>query len=1626
MDILSKRPHEVSIWDDVLVAVDVNGNEHEGIVDTSQYEIVGQYYKEKKICAIGSDVLNSAIHIFDTQLSSKVGAASTLTFSINAKIPNEEGELIDNPFIPYLVNERKVKLKHYPNGSLAWSDFVIKKIDESSENYKFTYTAIDLAVIELSKTGYNIVLDLEKENNMGTVQELGGRVLRGSDWQIGKDSELIQESNPEAVYQISLFRDLTAHDIFTDEEVIIPANSVIYAFYYSVVNKVYDYFQFIYSPTNEYKVDQNGVVYDSGSYYANIDSLESIAGSCEYYNKFRADRYARTIRVVYDPVLEQYVNVYQDANQEWVYCAEETAYITPKIATNLITNNEPISSTVGWVQEDGNELVVSMRPSREENSQLDIKRLYGIYFDSFLGGNEYLLNSGFTDRAKELNDIANKAEYTFRINGGDKLLYVDGTSSINYNGKEVENFVLGANQYFAVEIAKYSYTGGKITKGECLLYGIAFEQDSLGYYYTPNLEFTRALSKEEISNLIDEKIGIFISVVDENGNILEGSYYISHVELFPNFYVEEDFLILPSGLTLDLRSDEISTTTVEAFVDKTYYYYKPSASIKTPEEIEYLYIGKDKSSEFEPVYIPDFEMIRSVSAKESNRFNLIQTIAETFECWSRFTILHKENGEIVLGRDLAKIITSGKPQDKSNQLYSAGGAESTEKILIMANQSVEEQDYYKQQKFVTFHSQIGERKSIGFTYGRNLKSISRSIDSNDIATKLIVKVNSNEFSKEGGCNIARSASNPSGEDFIYDFDYYASSGLLNHQNLQNDLYSLDEDGKWIGLYTRLKNLNNERDKLITEQKQLPKLLSLVNSDLETIQPLKADSEQRLYDQLQTYKAKTGYEYGSLPVDDPWNDDDNIIALTEDIARLQREIEKYISELALAEEKATAAEERKKVIEESLEALEIQSQQLIISFENKYSRFIQEAEWISEDYVDDDLYYFDSVHTLHKAAAPKLTYTINIVELSCLPEYSAYVFGLGDITYVQDTNFFGWENVNGIKTPKKEEVVISEIVTCFDAPEKSTIKAKNYRDSFEDLFQRMNATTQKLQFHSGSYDRAADVVNPEGGITSESLQDAFANNANVLANASNQSVKWDERGIVTTNTSSPNEVTRIVSGGVFLTEDGGQTWTTGITAKGINAKAITTGQLNANKVVIASGDDSSFRWDEKGINAYASFVDAQGIKRYNPNTYVRHDQYGLYGIRDQMNFEPTSVEEVEDESRFSITWKGIRMNNDDGAIVFRADEKGDLEISGTIYANAGKIGGCSIEDGHLKITSANVKGKLSANVIDVGDISAESLLVKDDSGNVLMDAGNNAVNIGGWQVSKNLLYSGANNTYLGLSSDATADYAFWVGANNASSAKFRVKRDGSVSAGALDVTGGSIKISSTFQVSSSGKLICSGADITGKITAEEGKIAGWTIKGNKLTANTFKDKGFIGLYSTFEAGDGNETQNSTNDSATIAGHKDDSWRLIIGPNFGVNNKGEIYASGGSFTGAITATEGGNIGGWVIGPRTIYSSSNTILASNINSIYTTKTFYRDADGEYWDGSSTDTIRLTREKHEQTTILGQTHLAVELKVTTQTRNSSQSSWTNGATNTTKRAVSWATLVEIISGQAKTVQTE
>jgi hypothetical protein len=128
----------------------------------------------------------------------------------------------------------------------------------------------------------------------------------------------------------------------------------------------------------------------------------------------------------------------------------------------------------------------------------------------------------------------------------------------------------------------------------------------------------------------------------------------------------------------------------------------------------------------------------------------------------------------------------------------------------------------------------------------------------------------------------------------------------------------------------------------------------------------------------------------------------------------------------------------------------------------YGRFIQEGSWISEDYIDDNLYYLDALSTLYTSAKPQVNYTINVFDVANIEGYENYNFDVGDKTFVEDTEFFGWTiNKNGTKSPYREEVIISEVIEGIDDPAKNNLKIQNYKTQFDDLFQRIAATTEQL-------------------------------------------------------------------------------------------------------------------------------------------------------------------------------------------------------------------------------------------------------------------------------------------------------------------------------------------------------------------------------------------------------------------------------------------------------------------------------------------------------------------------------------------------------------------------------------
>jgi hypothetical protein len=158
------------------------------------------------------------------------------------------------------------------------------------------------------------------------------------------------------------------------------------------------------------------------------------------------------------------------------------------------------------------------------------------------------------------------------------------------------------------------------------------------------------------------------------------------------------------------------------------------------------------------------------------------------------------------------------------------------------------------------------------------------------------------------------------------------------------------------------------------------------------------------------------------------------------------------------------------------------------FYHKYSRFIQEGSWVDENYIDDNLYYLDALSVMRTSCKPKITYDIGVVDIAAAAEYeedcAVLESELGDRTYVEDTEFFGYQDDG--ETPYWEMVVVSEKIYNLEDASQNQTKVKNYSTQFDDLFQRIAATSQTLQFNEGSYSRAASIVKDDGTISVDLL------------------------------------------------------------------------------------------------------------------------------------------------------------------------------------------------------------------------------------------------------------------------------------------------------------------------------------------------------------------------------------------------------------------------------------------------------------------------------------------------------------------------------------------------------------
>ena len=105
-----KPKYEISIWEDVLSED-------------------GKSFQEKKIIIIGSDTMTSESRAREPKLVTDINGTNKFTFNLYySYIDTRTGEKVKNPYIQYLINERKIKVL-WQN---KWYDFLIKQIKEDS------------------------------------------------------------------------------------------------------------------------------------------------------------------------------------------------------------------------------------------------------------------------------------------------------------------------------------------------------------------------------------------------------------------------------------------------------------------------------------------------------------------------------------------------------------------------------------------------------------------------------------------------------------------------------------------------------------------------------------------------------------------------------------------------------------------------------------------------------------------------------------------------------------------------------------------------------------------------------------------------------------------------------------------------------------------------------------------------------------------------------------------------------------------------------------------------------------------------------------------------------------------------------------------------------------------------------------------------------------------------------------------------------------------------------------------------------------------------------------------------------------------------------------------------------
>lgn len=363
--------------------------------------------------------------------------------------------------------------------------------------------------------------------------------------------------------------------------------------------------------------------------------------------------------------------------------------------------------------------------------------------------------------------------------------------------------------------------------------GLAFsELGKIGYKLELNantLETDFAKDNTTVATINYWLDKVFPNEKDENGIITKWlTPWCYEIRMDWRGYLEElSNTFIDGGTAAQLEKfDFYNSRTSEYDEEKMKNWLSVNAGTSGP-----LYQGRDETRIYEnphvsdwavsnnklrPVAVENFtEKARYIDCANSNKYNITQTLAETFEVFCVYEYSCDANGYF-----------KKTYQDDYGNIWTG-------------------------KKVIFFNRAIKTDKPYTINYQHNLQSISRIVDSSEIYTKMYVNPVASETMDTGYVSIADTNLNPLLDDFILNFDYMYEIGSIN------DLQKIEIDNYKVKLH--------KINKQIIEVDEIYNDLLVKLNDAEAAKKNAENALASAQEQLVNYETLRDNEVTNVPV-----------------------------------------------------------------------------------------------------------------------------------------------------------------------------------------------------------------------------------------------------------------------------------------------------------------------------------------------------------------------------------------------------------------------------------------------------------------------------------------------------------------------------------------------------------------------------------------------------------------------------------------------------------------------------------------------------------------------------------------------------------------------------------------